>query len=36
MKEWYRYCKYCDRTVPSDYDLQEHKRICKDVDDCLK
>ena len=30
-KKHYRYCKYCDRIIPSGYDLNEHKQICKNI-----
>ena len=32
----YRYCKYCDRTVPIEYNLSEHKKICKNIDPSLR
>lgn len=32
----YRYCKYCDRTIPSEYNLHEHIKICKNIDPSLR
>lgn len=31
IKKSYRYCKYCDRIIPFGYDLNEHKQICKNI-----
>lgn len=32
----YRYCKYCDRAVPFGYNLNEHIKICKNIDPSLR
>lgn len=32
----YRYCKYCDRKIPPQYDLSEHIKICKNINPSLK
>lgn len=26
-----RICPYCKRYVPSEYDFDEHKELCKDI-----
>lgn len=28
----HRECPYCNRVVPSDYNFNEHKKLCKRVD----
>ena len=27
----YRYCKHCDRSIPIEYNLNEHIKICKNI-----
>lgn len=32
----HRYCEYCDRYIPSQYNFNEHKKICKNINPSLR
>ena len=35
-KPVYRLCSYCGRIIPPQYDFNEHKKLCKNVDKAIR